>query len=58
MCPATTAVAPAGSLPYHYGSPQRHWIYTGPLVIISTVLDTYYTNGIGVYACRCAEQRR
>ena len=43
MCPATTAVAPAGSLPYHYGSPQRHWIYTGPLVIVSTALDAFYT---------------
>ena len=48
MCPAT-AVAPAGSLPYHYGSPQRHWVYTGPLVIVSTAMDAYYTDGISRY---------
>ena len=53
MCPTDSVVAPAGSLPYHYGSPQRHWVYTGPLVIVSTAMDAYYTDGIGVYPLRC-----
>ena len=30
------------------GSPQRHWIYTGPLVIVSAALDAFHTDGIGV----------
>ena len=32
----------------YVGSPQRHWIYTGPLVIVSAALDAFYTDGIGV----------
>ena len=35
------------------GSPQRHWIYTGPLVIVSVALDAFHTDGIGVYPLRC-----
>ena len=58
MCPATTAVALAGSLPYHYGSPQLHWIYTGPLVIVSTALDAFYTDGIGVHTADALQQRK
>ena len=53
MCPTDSAVAPAGSLPYHFSSPQRHWVYTGPLVIVSTAMDAYYTDDIDVYPLRC-----
>ena len=53
MCPTDSVVAPAGSLPYHYGSPQRHWVYTGPLVIVSMVMDAYYIDDIGVSPLRC-----
>ncbi|XP_066311494.1 caffeoylshikimate esterase-like [Miscanthus floridulus] len=62
MCPTNlTAVAPlqghhrTKAVPLR--SPQRHCIFTGPLVIVSTALDAYCTDGIGVYAYRCAEQR-
>ena len=58
MCPTDCAIAPAGSLPYHYGSPQRHWIYTGPLVIVSAALDAFHSDGIGVNTADALQQRK
>ena len=40
------------------GSPQRHWIYTGPVAIVSAALDAFHTDGIGVNTADALQQRK
>ena len=40
------------------GHHKRHWIYTGPVVIVSAALDAFHTDGIGVNTADVLQQRK